>query len=132
MRAEARRAERARQRADRRVAVVVDEHDRDLDPFRDRRHEVAGQHEVRAVADHHVDLALGCGELDADPAGDLVAHARVAVLDVVALAERIARPPELVQVAGRGAGGAHDDAGLAGRVVDRPDHTGLVRQRAVA
>ena len=38
-----------------------------------------------AVADHHEHLALGIGQLDPEAAGDLVAHARVAVLDVVAL-----------------------------------------------
>ena len=71
-----------------------------------RRH-----HQVRAVADQHVHLALRRRQLDADAAGDLVAHARVAVLDVVAL--RVARAPELVQVARHRARGAHDDVGRA-------------------
>ena len=92
-----------------------------LDALGDRGRELARQHQVRAVADDHEDLALGRGELDAHAARDLVAHARVAVLDVVALAGRVARAPELVQVAGHRAGRAHDDAGLAGRVVDRAD-----------
>ena len=44
-----------------------------------------------------------------EPAGDLVAHARVAVLDVVALA--VARAPQLVQVAGHRARRAHHHVG---------------------
>ena len=129
-RAEAARADRARQRADRRVAVVLHEHDHELDPLGHRGRQLARQHQVRAVADHHEHLALGRGELDAHPARDLVAHARVAVLDVVAL--RVARPPQLVQVARHRAGRAHHHAGLAGGVVDRADHLGLARQRLVA
>ena len=106
-RAEAGRADRPRQRADRRVAVVLYQHDHQLDTLRDRGHELARQHQVRAVADHHEHLALGRRELDPDPAGDLVAHARVAILDVVAL--RVARAPQLVQVARHRSGGAHHD-----------------------
>ena len=109
LRAEAVRAERARERADRVEAVVVDEHDRQLQPLLDAVTSSPEQHQVGAVADQHVDLALGRGHLHAEPAGDLVAHARVAVLDVVAL--RVARAPELVQVAGHRARGADDDVG---------------------
>src|ERR671930_191539 len=114
VRAEARRADGPRQRADRRVAVVVDEHDDDRDPLGDGGDELARKHQVRPVADEDEDLALGRGELDAHATGDLVAHARVAVLDVVALAGGVAGVPELVQVAGRRARRAHDHAGLAG------------------
>ena len=89
--ARARRSTRSRgcRRARRRSAM----------PLGDRGDELAGQHQVRAVADEHEDVALGRGELDAHAARDLVAHARVAVLDVVALAVGVARAPELVQVA---------------------------------
>ena len=123
LRAEPVRAERARERADRLVAAAVDEHDRQLQPLLDRGDELARQHQVGAVADEHVDLPLGRRELDAEAARDLVAHARVAVLDVVAL--RVARAPELVQVAGHRAGGADDDVGRRGRVVDGADHRAL-------
>ena len=74
--------------------------------------ELLGHHQVRAVADHHEHLAVRRGQLDPEPAGDLVAHAGVAVLDVVAL--RVAGPPQLVQVAGQRAGGADDDVARAG------------------
>jgi hypothetical protein len=74
--------------------VVVDENDRQLVALLDRGDDLAREHQVGAVADEHVDVPLGGGHFHAEPAGDLVAHARVAVLDVVAL--RVARAPELV------------------------------------
>ena len=125
-------ADRARERADRRVAVVLDQDDDELDALGDRRRQLAREHQVGAVADHHEHLAVRRRELGAHPARDLVAHARVAVLDVVALAVGIGRPPQLVQVAGHRAGGADDHVALAGRLVDGADHLGLARQRAVA
>ena len=64
-------------------------------------------HEVAAVADHHDDLAFGPRQLHAEPAGDLVAHAGVAVFQVVGAGPP--RLPELVQLAGQAAGGADHD-----------------------
>ena len=129
--AEALRADGLRERADRLVAVVLDEDDRQLDALRDGGDELLGHHQIGAVADHHEHLALGRGHLDAEPAGDLVAHAREAVLDVVAL--RVARAPQLVQVAGHATRPRRprrrvgsDDA------VDGADHLALGGQRAVA
>ena len=61
-------------------------------------------HQVGAVAHHHVDLALGGRHLGADAAGDLVAHAGVAVLEVESAG--LFRAPEFVQVAGQAARGA--------------------------
>ena len=55
---------------------------------------------------------------------------RVAVLDVVAL--RVARAPQLVQVAGHRARRAHDDVARAGDAVDDAEHLALRGQRAVA
>ena len=130
LRAEAVEADRARERADRVEPVVVDEDDRQLHALLDRGDELARQHQVGAVADEHVDVALGRGHLHADAAGDLVAHARVAVLDVVAL--RVAGAPELVQVARHRARGADDDARRRRGVVDRAEHLALRRQRPVA
>ena len=101
-----------------------------LTPSCDGGDELLGHHQVGAVADHHEHLALRVGHLHAQPAGDLVAHARVAVLDVVAL--RVARAPELVQVAGHAARGADDDVARAADAVDDADHLGLGRERAVA
>ena len=53
------------------------------------------------------DLALGLRQLDAEPAGDLVAHAGIAVFDVVAAGR--AGLPQLVQLARQAAGGADHD-----------------------
>ena len=64
--------------------VVLDEDDGELDTLLKGRHEFPGEHQVGAVSDQHEDLAFRCGELHSEPAGDLVAHAGVAVLEVVA------------------------------------------------
>src|SRR5438105_567222 len=82
---------------------------------------------VRPVADEDVHLAIRCGELDAESAGDLVAHARVAVLHVVAV--RIGYFPELVQVAGHRARSTDDDVARACGVVDGADDFALRRKR---
>src|SRR5690348_18489875 len=62
-----------------------DEHDDQLDPFLDRGDDLGAEHQVGPVADHGKDLAVGRGYLHAKRTSDLVAHARVAVLDVVLL-----------------------------------------------
>ena len=128
--AEPLRSHRLGQRPDRPEAVVLDEHDDELDPLLDRGHELLAHHQVGAVADHHEHVAVGGSEAHAEAAGDLVAHRRVAVLDVVAL--RVARPPQLVEVARHRARRADDDVARTARGVDRADHLGLGRQRAVA
>ncbi len=88
------------------------------------------EHEVRAVADHDDGLPIVSGGVDrapdAEAAGDLVAHARERVFDVVA--ERITRAPELLQITGQGAGGLNDDVARACGSVDRTDDLGLTRQ----
>ena len=110
--------------------MVVDQHDDQLDPFLDRRDDLAAHHQVGAVADHGEDLAIGGGHLDPECAGDLIAHAGVAVLDVVLL--RVSRAPQLVQVARHRAGGTDDDVAWTRRVIDRPDDLTLRRDRLMA
>jgi hypothetical protein len=39
--------------------VVIDEHDHQRDPLGDRGHEFAGEHQIRAVTDHHEHLTIG-------------------------------------------------------------------------
>ena len=56
--AEALRAERLRQRADRGEAVVLDEDDDELDALLHGGHDLLGHHQVGAVADHHEHLAV--------------------------------------------------------------------------
>src|SRR5690606_41705741 len=57
--------------------------------------ELGVHHQVAAVADHHHHLALRRSQLHAQAAGDLVAHARVAVLEVVAVARSEEHTSEL-------------------------------------
>src|SRR2546430_1377370 len=128
--AEALHAKLFRQRADRREAVVLHQDDDELHALLHGGDQFLRHHEVRAVADHDVDLTVGAGELRPEAAGDLVAHARVPVLDVVAL--RVPGAPQLVPGAGPRTGGAHDHVARTGQVVDRADHLGLRGQRDMA
>ena len=127
-RAEPLRAQRLRERADRGEAVVLDEHHDDLDPLLDGGHQLGRHHQVGAVADHHEHVAVRARHPYAESAGDLVAHAGVAVLDVVA--HRVAHLPELVQVAGHRAGRADHHVPRVGEVVDETEHLAL-REPAV-
>ena len=79
------------------IAAIVEEHDGELQPEHHRRGDLGVEHQVGAVADHDDDLLVGLGHLDAEPAGDLVAHGREAVFGVVGA--RRAGLPELVQLA---------------------------------
>ena len=115
--------------------MVLHQHDDELDALLDRGHQLLGHHQVRAVADHDEDVPVRVRGVEhrhrrAQPPGDLVAHAGVAVLDVVAL--RVPGAPQLVQVARHRAGGADDDVPGRGDLVDHADHLGLRGQRAVA
>ena len=106
--------------------MVLHQHGDDLDALLHRGGQLGGHHQVRAVADHHEDVAVRAGQPDAEPAGDLIAHAGVAVLDVVAL--RVAGPPELVQVSRHRAGRTHHDVAGIGQLVDQADHLVLGEQ----
>src|SRR6516225_8854770 len=128
--AEPLRAERLGQRADRAEALVLHQDDVQLDVFGDRGHDLLRHHQVGPVADEHEDLAVRGGHLGPQAAGDLVAHARVAVLDVVLL--RVPGPPQHLQVAGHAAGRLHDHVPLVHELVERAEDLGLGRQRLVA
>src|SRR5215210_3089904 len=101
-----------------REARVVHEDDGELVALLDGGDDLGAHHQVRAVADHHVDLALWGRHLDAESARDLVPHARVAVLDVVALG--IPRPPELMQIPRHRPRRADDHTLRLGEKVDVP------------
>ena len=118
------------QRADRGVAVVLQQHHDDLDALLDRGDQFGRHHQVGAVADGDEDVPVRCGHPDADPAGDLVSHAGEAVFDVVALA--VPGPPHAVQVTRQGAGRADDDVPGLHHLVDRAEHLGLGEQRRSA
>ena len=68
---------------------------------------------------------VGQRHLRPPPAGDLVAHARVAVLGVEAV--QPLRPPAVVELAGEAAGGGHGVVGRLGQAVDGADHLGVRR-----
>src|SRR5215213_5013262 len=128
--AEAVRPDGARERPDGGKPGVVDQDYGELVAFLDGSDDLGVHHQVRTVAAHYVDFALGVRHLHAKPAGDLIPHARVAVLDVVAL--RVARPPELVQIPRHGTRGADDNVLGIGERVDSPYDLALGRQRLVA
>ena len=127
---ERRPAHRLLQPADAAVAAVVEDDDRQLAAEHHRGGDLGVEHQVAAVADDDDHFATGVRHLHADAAGNLVAHARVAVLDVIAAGHR--RAPELVQLARQRPRGADDDV-VAGRVgdaaLDRADHLAVVGQR---
>ena len=80
-------------------------------------------HEIAAVAHQHDDPPVGKGELHPEPAGDLIAHAGIAVFQVIALGR--AGAPELVQLARQAARRGHHDVALAGLAVDGAQHLGI-------
>src|SRR5438105_4553066 len=70
------------QPADALVAMVFGDDDRDLEILLPRGHQLGRVHEVSAVADKDIDLALRLSQADAEAGGNLVAHARVAKLQM--------------------------------------------------
>ena len=104
------------------VAAVVGQHDGEGDAPHHRGGELGVRHHVGAVADEADHLLRRIGELDPHGAGDLVAHAGVAVLHVVAALGRL---PEHLQRARHGAGGAHGDGVLGRHPLHRADHLGV-------
>ena len=98
-------------------------------PVSTGRIDVGVHHQVRAVADHGDDVALGVGHLGAPAAGDLVAHAGVAELAVEG-ADRLG-PPVLAQLARQAAGGGEREVGRVADAVDRADHLGVARHLGV-
>ena len=109
--------------------MVVDEDHGQLDVLLDGGDEFLSHHQVRPVPYQDVDLAVRRRHFCSQAAGDLVPHAGVAVLDVVAL--RVTRPPQLVEVARHRPCGAHDDVTRCAYLVDHPDYFGLGRERLV-
>src|SRR5204862_2364243 len=111
------------------VAVVLRDHDRDLQPVLERGHELAGIEDVRAVADVRVDLAPVLRDPNADRARHLVATARVTELEVATASA--GGVPELEQVSGRRARGGDDGVARLHGLVQGEDQLGL-RHRGVA
>ena len=84
--------------------LIVEHDDIELDAHHDGGGDLGIHHEIAAVAHQHDDPPVGEGELHPEPAGDLIAHAGIAVFQVIALGR--AGAPELVQLARQAAGRA--------------------------
>ena len=80
------------------AAIVVDDDD-ELQAEHHRGGDLRIHHQIGAVADDDDHFAVRQRHLDADPAGDLVAHAGIAVFDVIA--ERRAGRQSLCNSPGR-------------------------------
>ena len=89
----------------------------------DRGRDFRVQHQVTAVADQDNNLSFRFGQLHAQSAGDLVAHAGVSVFDMVSVL--VAGPPELVKFAGKAARGADDHRVFFERLVDGAKNVGI-------
>src|SRR5262249_14328812 len=111
------------------VAVVLGEHNGDLEPFLHGGHQLGRVHQVGPVADEDKDLALGLGQPDTQAGRDLVAHARIAELEVAGAAA--GGIPQLEQVSGRAARGGDDRVARPGLLVERPDQLALAHRLAL-
>ena len=125
--AEPLRPMRLRQRADRREAVVLQQHEDHLDLLLDDGRQLHRQHLVGAVADDGDHLGVGPRELHAQRRRNLVAHAGEGVLDVVLL--RRGGLPQALEVARHGAGGIDDNVRRAHQLVECAEHFRLGGQR---
>ena len=81
------------------------------------------QHQKAAVADEGIDVLIGRGELGAEGAADLVAHAGEAVFHVIGVFAL--RFPQPLHTAGQRTGGADRDRVGRGKVVDNTEGAGL-------
>ena len=81
------------------------------------------QHHVGTVAHQRVDLTPGFGELDPQRRVDFVAHARVAVFQVIGV-DPLATPGPL-QVTGQAACRGHDHRVVGQAVVEHAQHLAL-------
>ncbi len=62
--------------------MIVEDDERDFETFLHGRHQFGRVHEESPVTDDDKDLTLGVCQTHAEAGGELIAHARVAVLDV--------------------------------------------------
>ncbi len=127
--AEAAAAHRLGQAADAAEPVVVEQQDGHPRVFLHGGDDLARHHQAGPVAHHHVGLVVGRRQAHPEPARDLVAHRRVAVLEVIGVGARGA--PEAVEVAGKAAGSTHHRVLVAGEDVQHANHRVLRERPAV-
>ena len=116
------------QPADALVAVVFGDDDRDLEVLLERSHQLGRVHQVGAVADEDIDLALGLCQADAEAGRHLIAHAGVAKLQMASAAGR--GIPQLEQIARRTPGSRDDRVAGAGLVIEGLDQLALAHRLA--
>src|SRR5690606_28692406 len=104
-------------------AAVVEQYDRELEAERNGGCDLRVHHQIAAITHHHDYVAFRARELHAYAASDLVAHARVAVFEVIGVA--MLRSPKLVQFAGQTACRAHHCAIFSDRAIHRAEHLGV-------
>jgi hypothetical protein len=80
---EGRTADRLLQAVDAAEPTIVEQYNRERQAHRHRRGDLAVHQQVAAIADHDDHRPRRIGHLDAKPAGDLVAHAGIAILQLV-------------------------------------------------
>ena len=109
--------------------AIVEHDDVQLLVQHHRSRDLGIHHQIGAIADQDPDFALGHGQLDPEPAGDLIPHTGIAVFDVVGAG--LSAAPQFVQFAGQSAGSANDDILWGSRAVHRAEHLRVARQRGV-
>src|SRR5438445_7347236 len=108
---------------------IVEHNDVELLVEHHRSRDFRIHHQIGAVTDQHPDLAVGHGELDPEPTGNLVPHAGIAVFDVIGA--DLPAAPQFVQFAWQPTGGADDHITGAHRSVHHPEHLCIARQHGV-
>src|ERR1700676_253956 len=110
-------------------AVIVEQNNVKLDVLLQGCGDLLSHHEIRAVAHQHVNFPAGIRHFYPKAAGDLVAHAGVTVLQVVALG--VVSAPEFMQIPGKTACGAYDHFARTENRIQQPNHFSLAKRWAL-
>ncbi|MNF87450.1 hypothetical protein D3C84_699160 [compost metagenome] len=107
---------------------VVEQHHVDLAPLLNRGRQFRVQHHVGAIAHQRIDLALRLGEFHPQCGIDLIAHARISVLDVIGVHAFAA--PAALQVTRQAAGGGNDHRVIREGFIEHAEYATLGQARA--
>src|SRR6266852_4041114 len=118
------------QAADTGEPVIVEQHNVEFHFFLERRDDLLRHHEIRAISDQDIDFTARVCHFHAHSAGDLVAHAGISVLKVVALG--IARAPQLVKISREAARGTHNHIFRSQSRVEQSNNLALAERRTDA
>src|ERR1700680_2541123 len=81
--------------------MIVEKDDVQFIAFLQGSYDFLRHHQIGAIANHNVDLAVGRGHLDAQSSRNFIAHAGIAILEGIPLG--VASAPEFVQITGKAA-----------------------------